>query len=75
MARGWESKAIESHQDDARRQHGRGAGQAPAPETDPARRALALARARVAADLERATQPDYRQMLTQALADLDAKLR
>ena len=71
MARGWESKAIESQQDDARgaKKPGR-----PSPQVDPARRALELARARVLADLERATLPPHRRMLEQALADLDAKL-
>ena len=71
MARGWESKAIESQQDDAR-----GAKKAarPSPPVDPARRALELARARVLADLEQATQLPHRRMLEQALADLDAKL-
>lgn len=70
MARGWESKAIESQQDDARDPKAR---RAAAP-IDPARRTLELARARVVADLERATQPAHRRMLEQALADLDAKL-
>jgi hypothetical protein len=71
MARGWESKAIESQQDDARGAKGR---RAPAAKIDPARRTLELARARVLADLEQATQPAHRRMLEQALADLDAKL-
>jgi hypothetical protein len=70
VARGWESKAIESQQDDARE---RGKAKTSPPQ-DPARRAIELARARVAADLERATQPAHRRMLEQALADLDAKL-
>lgn len=71
MARGWESKAIESQQDDAR---GVKKPERPAPQVDPARKALELARARVLSDLERATQPAHRRMLEQALADLDAKL-
>lgn len=71
MARGWESKAIESQQDDAR---GTKASRDSKPPIDPARRTLELARARVRADLERATQPAHRRMLEQALADLDARL-
>lgn len=71
MARGWESKAIESQQDDARGAKARGRT---APQVDPVRRTLELSRARVLADLERATQPAHRRMLEQALADLDAKL-
>jgi hypothetical protein len=72
MARGWESKAIESQQDDARGERSRNQA---APRTDPARRSLELARARVKADLQRATQPAHRAMLEQALADLDERLR
>jgi hypothetical protein len=71
MARGWESKAIESQQDDARGAKGGGGRKPP---IDAARRTLELTRARVLADLERATQPAHRRMLEQALADLDAKL-
>jgi len=71
MARGWESKAIESQQDDAR---GAKKPSRPTPQVDPARGALELARARVLADLERATHLPHRRMLEQALADLDAKL-
>ena len=71
MARGWESKAIESQQDDAR---GAKKRSRPTPQVDPARQTFELARARVLADLERATQPAHRRMLEQALADLDAKL-
>ena len=36
---------------------------------------MELARARVAADLAKATQPAHRQMLEAALADLDRSLR
>lgn len=71
MARGWESKAVESQQDDARGAKGRGR---PTPQVDPARRTLELARARVLADLERATHPAHRRMLERALADLDGRL-
>jgi hypothetical protein len=71
MARGWESKAIESQQDDARGAKKPGAQ---SPQVDQGRRAVELARARVLADLERAVQPAHRRMLEQALADLDAKL-
>jgi hypothetical protein len=71
MARGWESKAIESQQDDAR---GAKKPARPSPQVDPERRGLELARARVLADLERATLLPHRRMLEQALADLDAKL-
>jgi hypothetical protein len=72
VARGWESKSIESQQDDARSTWG--GSDAPS-DTDPARRVVVLARARVAADLERATHPAHRRMLEQALAKLDAALQ
>jgi hypothetical protein len=73
MARGFDSKAVESQQDDLRAARER-RGTAAAP-PDPARRAMELARARVAADLAKATQPAHRQMLEAALADLDRALR
>jgi TRAP-type C4-dicarboxylate transport system substrate-binding protein len=73
MARGFDSKAVESQQDDLRAAlERRGAAAAP---PDPARKAMELARARVAADLVKATQPAHRQMLEAALADLDRSLR
>jgi hypothetical protein len=75
MARGWESKSIESQQADAATDRAKQA--APSPEAIAAesrRRDLALSRARVTADLERATAPAHRQMLERALADLDARI-
>ncbi len=76
MARGWESKSIESQQADASAD--RTAKKALSPEAlaiEAQRRELTLARARVAAELERATAPAHRQMLERALADLDQRLR
>jgi hypothetical protein len=70
VARGWDSKSIESQQDDARDER----GQQPSTPSDPRRSALELARTRVKLDLERATQPAHREMLERALADLDARL-
>ena len=73
MARGFDSKAVESQQADAT------TAREPLTSTekpaDPARRALELARARVAADLAVATSPAHRAMLEAALADLDRMLR
>ena len=73
MARGFDSKAVESQQDDLRAARERRGTAATPP--DPARRAMELARARVAADLAKATQPAHRTMLEAALADLDRALR
>jgi hypothetical protein len=76
MARGWESKSIESQQADASAD--RSPRKALTPEAlaiEGRRRELNLARSSVAADLERAAAPAHRQMLVQALADLDSKIR
>ena len=78
MARGFESKMVEFQQEEAAR---RGAGtrqrQLTADEQaqQARRRSLELARARAAADLERATVPAHRKMLEQAIAALDEQLR
>jgi len=74
MARGWESKAVESQQADAMRSAGTGEGRELA-DAEPAdytkREVLRLARARTAADLARAEAPAQRAMLERALSDLD----
>ena len=76
MARGWESKSIESQQADASADRTKKRALTPeAQAIEAQRRDLSLARARVAADLERATAPAHRQMLEAALADLDARIR
>jgi hypothetical protein len=76
MARGWESKSVESQQAD----HGEPAKrQGTVPREEARRRAerrtLELARARAEADLGRATIPAHRQMLEAAVAALDEQLR
>jgi hypothetical protein len=75
MARGWESKSVESQQESA------AAKQSPAPGFNPRdakRRAeqatLKLARTRALADLQQACAPAHRAMLEQAIADLDRRL-
>lgn len=77
MARGFESKQVESQQEEAAR--GR---PLPGPELSAderarleRRRALELSRARAQADLSRATAPPHRLMLEQAIAALDRELR
>ena len=75
MARGWESKAIEAQQEEASRERKRGPALTDAQRAAAAeRRTLELARARAAADLNRASAPLHRRMLEQALADLDDRL-
>lgn len=75
MARGWESKAIESQQADAAARSKRAGTPGPGEQAREARReALRLARARVTGDLTVAVQPAHRTMLERALAALDAEL-
>jgi hypothetical protein len=76
MARGWESKNIESQQEEAERQRSRGPALSAEEQARRARRGqLELARTRAAADLERATAPAHRSMLEQAIRALDEQLR
>jgi hypothetical protein len=75
MARGWESKNVESQQEEAGRQ--RPAGRAPTADELvrlERRRALELTRKRVTQDLERASAPAHRKMLQSALDAIDAEL-
>jgi hypothetical protein len=75
MARGWESKSVESQQDAA-------ADRRPAaPPVSPEEAAVAherttllLARARALADLQCACAAPHRAMLEGAIADLDARI-
>lgn len=75
MARGWESKAIESQQDDSR---ARGpAGPAPSPEELERRQKAAtitMALADVTAQLQAACRPVHRDMLRQRVAALEELL-
>jgi hypothetical protein len=75
MARGWESKSVEAQQDEASRDRVRKRQLSPAEQATAERRAtLELSRARIAAELERATSPHHRQMLERALAAIDDQL-
>jgi hypothetical protein len=75
VARGWESKSVESQQDDARSS------------SEPKRRlslqqrniesrkqALQLTRSRTLQQLQSTDSPRYRKVLEQALTDLDEQL-
>jgi len=74
MARGWESKAVESQQAD--RDAGPTADSSAEERRRRARRApLELARARAVADLALARQPAHRAMLEGAIRALDEQLR
>ena len=75
VARGWESKNVESQQEEASRSK---PGHRPMTAEELARaaqrRSLELSRKRVADDLSRASVPAHRKMLEHALASLDAEL-
>ncbi len=77
MARGWESKSIEAQQEEAQRS---GMGAQTSVDTEEQRRrarrgTLALARARIVADLAVARTPAHRAMLEKALAAVEGELR
>ncbi len=75
MARGWESKSIESQQQD-RAEPARITRELSASEREALerRRGLELARARTLADLEVSRSPHHRSMLQQALRTIDEQL-
>ena len=76
MARGWESKNIESQQEEASRDRTRQRSLSPEEQARQVKRGgLELARARAVADLDRAVAPAHRKMLEQTLAAIDAQLR
>jgi hypothetical protein len=79
MARGWESKAVESQQQDMKGAGSKGRPEARLTEAQRAsierRRTLELARARTLSDLRASTSSANRAMLEQALRALDEQLR
>jgi hypothetical protein len=75
MARGWESKNVESQQEEAARSRRQTRSLTPEEQARQLRRqSLELARSRAEADLQRATAPAHRAMLEQAIAALDAQI-
>jgi hypothetical protein len=75
MARGWESKSIESQQEEASRQQKRQPILSDEQRARAAkRRTLELTRARTLADLARASSPAHKRTLEQAIAALDQQL-
>lgn len=75
MARGWESKSVESQIESAENKRPNG----PIPtEQEIARQrqkeSLELSKTRILHDLERATHPRYRETLKAALAHLEKRL-
>lgn len=76
MARGWESKDIESQMADATEARQKGAPQLTQEQVQTVRErdALLLHRTRVVADLNAAVNPGYREILQRSLRFLDEKL-
>jgi hypothetical protein len=77
MAKGWESKGVESQVQDSQTK-GRGKHGEPmtAIQMDTRRRmeVLVLSRARVERDLQLSQDQRYRDLLTRALSDIEAQL-
>jgi len=74
VARGWESKNVESQQEEANRKPSGTPDSPEPPEVLARRKTLELARTRARADLESARAPAHRQMLEQAIKALDEQL-
>ena len=77
MARGWDSKAIEDQQSAAEAEKSRQSRpelSAAEREVESRRQGLTLARAKIVADLEAASDPRHRTMLDQALAHIDREI-
>jgi len=76
MARGWESKDVQSQVED-RKIVADYSGKQKSPEDlrrETERRGLVLSRTRIMNDLETATHPNHRKSLEAALAHLDQKI-
>jgi len=77
MARGWESKDVESQVEDRKSvADNKGQGQKSAEQVrkEQEKRGLALSRTRILNSLEAATHPNHRKSLEAALAHLDKKI-
>ena len=76
MARGWESKSVEQQQEERLepRRDTRPVVSAEQRERNRKREGLVLSRKRLGQQLDVATNPRHRQMLQEALADLDRQL-
>lgn len=76
MARGWESKSVEQQQEE-RAERGKSLRPPISPaeqESNRKREGLLLSRERLTQQLKSAANPRHRQMLEQALAELDRQL-
>ena len=76
MARGWESKSVEQQQEEmsAERKTARSPLSPAEQQRNRKREGLLLSRERLTQQLQAATKPRHRQMLEQAIAELDSQL-
>jgi hypothetical protein len=77
MAKGWESKSVESQVQDSQSKGRAKQGEVLTPlqiDTRRRREVLILSRARVERDLQLSQDQRYRDLLTRALADIEAQL-
>ncbi|HET8922668.1 MAG TPA: hypothetical protein VFN26_06680 [Candidatus Acidoferrum sp.] len=77
MARGWESKGVESQVEETQTPKEKSGSGAKTPEQlmrEQQRKDLQLSRTRVVNDLAAATHPNHRKSLEAALAHLDKKI-
>lgn len=77
MARGWESKDVQSQVEDRKtvaENSGRGQKTEEDLRKESEKRGLHLSRTRIVNDLEHATHPNHRKSLEAALAHLDKKI-
>lgn len=76
MARGWESKSVESQQDLVREEHKsqRQALSEEAKKVQREREGLMLSRARVLKQIEASTNDQYTKVLREALKELEQKI-
>jgi hypothetical protein len=77
MARGWESKDVESQMESTGTAKAKPEKKDKTPEDrsrEQERRGLELSRTRIANDLQNATHPNHRKSLEAALAHLDKKI-
>jgi len=77
MARGWESKDVESQVEEIEKAPAKSPSNQKSPEqihNEQTRKDLQLSRTRIANDLESATHPNHKKSLEAALAHLDKKI-
>jgi predicted component of type VI protein secretion system len=76
MARGWESKSVEQQQEEMleRRKAARAPTSPQEQQHQQKREGLLLSRSRLTQQLQAASNPRHRQMLEQAIAELDRQL-